>query len=61
MYTNNIYSCRSESGDFEILAGEDLEDAMESYKKHFPEKELESVFLMVWSKDDEDNQDDDDN
>lgn len=61
MYTNNIYGCRSESGDFEIVAGEDLEDAMESYNRHFPEKELESVFLMVWSKDDEDNQDDDDN
>ena len=61
MYTNNIYSCRSESGDFEIVAGEDLEDAMESYNRHFPEKELESVLLMVWSKDDEDNQDDDDN
>ena len=34
MYTNNIYSCRSESGDFEIVAGEDLEDAVATVKKY---------------------------
>lgn len=44
------YACRSTDGEFHLLGGEDLQDVMESYAKVFPNKELESVFLLVYEK-----------
>jgi hypothetical protein len=44
------YGCRSTTGEFHLIGGEDLEDVMRSYANVFPYKELESVYLLVYQK-----------
>jgi hypothetical protein len=54
MMHDKIYGCRSDEGDFDLFGGEDLEDVMENYKNHFPDRKLHSVYLMVWEQENDD-------
>ena len=49
-----IYACRSFDGDFHFIGGDEVHDAIQSYKNVFPEKKLESVYLLVWQNEQED-------
>ncbi len=49
------YACRSTTGEFHMIGGEDLQDAMQSYANVFPEKTLDSVYLLVYQNEEYEN------
>jgi hypothetical protein len=48
------YACRSFDGDFHFIGGEDMQDAIQSYKNVLPHKKLESIYLLLWQDEQED-------